>query len=156
VVCQNFNILRISRVNLPFCLSQGKLPVKLHFVFHFACVYFLPPLPSDKKKLICSSVLSWPYHLLSPHNRPCRGMALLIFNFSKRWSGWSIPHPGHITPTKQPWYTGYRWLGWIQGQSGQMWRRESILSPLCLEPWTIQPYILSSHCSYKSRCQIIL
>ena len=148
MTCQNFNILCIPQVNA--CHKEN---VQRNYILFFTLrvfIFCLPYLLIKKTHMFLCPELTSPFTvpLYSTLQlwKVNRGMALLIFNLSDRWSGWSMPHPGHFIPTKRPCYTMYRWLGGILGQSGQMWIRHSILSPLCLEPWTIQPYILSSQC----------
>jgi hypothetical protein len=34
--------------------------------------------------------------------RGSRGLAILYFNLSARWGGWSTPRPGRFTPRKDP------------------------------------------------------
>jgi hypothetical protein len=59
-------------------------------------------------------------------HRRSRGVALLLLNLGARWGGWSMPHPVHFTPSKDPVST-LKEAGWALRL---VWMDAEIVTPL--------------------------
>jgi len=71
--------------------------------------------------------------------RGSKGIALFILNLNARGKWVVTVMPWLLSTRKEPQLPLYKNLGWPQGQSGWVWRRENLLSVLEVDPEAVRP-----------------
>ena len=100
-----------------------------------------------KEKVKCTLVQALRLCTGRTAHRGCRGIVLPLLDYGTRRGEGSESRPGRSLPPTKTQYPLYRWLGGLQGRSGQV---RKISPPPGFDPRTVQP-VASRYTDYGPR-----